>query len=88
MSEIADLSARRWQTATEPHQVRPVDALRQVASQIEAGEIDASHVIICVGIEEDHAVQSQWFQAGDFALFAQIGLLERIKAAMIPSIQS
>lgn len=88
MSEIADLSARRWNTATEPHQIKPADALRQVARQIEAGEVEADHVIICVGTERDNAVQAQWFQAGSFALYAQLGLLERIKAAMIPTVES
>ncbi len=82
MSEIADLSARRWEVANGPDAHKPVDALREAIRQIEAGEMKADHVIICFGGETDTHVITDWLQAGTFNSHAQSGLLERVKLGM------
>lgn len=86
MSEITDLSARRWQKATTSDEVQPMDALRQAMREIDTGETPASHVIVCVGHVTDEGVKTDWFQAGELNLFGQLGLIERVKADILAGV--
>jgi len=88
VSEIADLSARRWQKANTSNEVQPMDALEQAIREIKAGETTASHVIVCVGNVTDSGVQTVWFQAGELNLFGQLGLIERVKADLLAGVIS
>lgn len=87
MSEIADLSERRWQKAAAPDELKPVDALRQAIREIEAGTIDADHLLICIGaVDGEGGVSTDWLQAGPLNLYGQLGLLERVKGLIVESV--
>ena len=78
MSEVADLSARRWAANGDPEAQSPLTALAEARRQLEAGEIEAEHVIIIYGhIDESGASQTGYFQAGTFNEFGQVGLVQR-----------
>jgi hypothetical protein len=79
MSDMVDLSARRWDQEDNPAKHAPMDAIKAAVREIEAD--GAAHVIVCIAHEgENGAVSGSWYQAGSYTLHGQIGMLERIKA--------
>lgn len=86
MSNVTDLTARRWQQGGDSTEHKPVDALREAIRQIEAGEIAAEQVFIAIaGRCEDcgDTTQTTWLTAGSFPKLAVIGLMESAKANFI-----
>ena len=84
MSEISSLVERRWQGDSDTRAHKITDMLRVAIAQIERGEIDADHAILCMGkVSDENAITTDWLQAGQFSPFAQLGMLERIKLAII-----
>lgn len=79
MSEPISFAARRWEKGDGrpgSHSVR--EALEVALARIDSGELDAKHIIICVGLsdDEDGGSNCAYFQAGPFNHFAQMGLLD------------
>jgi hypothetical protein len=83
MTDITDLSARRWQNVSDPEAHKPIDALRETIRQIEAGEVEADHVVICLGATKDGAAVTDWLQAGTFDVYGQRGLLDTVRMFML-----
>lgn len=86
MSDVVSLTERKWNSnsAVDAHTV--LDMLRVAIAQIERGEIEASHAILCLGhVTDENGASTDWLQAGKFDAFRQLGLLERVKMAIIDS---
>lgn len=84
MTEPVSFAEAKWKRETDTRKHSVVDMLTVAIAQIERGEIDADHAFLCVGsITEENAVNTNWFQAGKFNAYAQIGLLERCKLDLI-----
>lgn len=84
MSEPIDINARRWANGPNRNDAyKPADALREALRQVEAGEVPADHVIICMGASVDGSNVSTWLQAGRFDTFQQYGLMDRIKLGLM-----
>jgi hypothetical protein len=76
VSEISDLSARRWRDRPDPNDHTPVEALRAALRAVERGEIDPEHIIVGWSGDDDRV---GYYQSGKLDHYASIGLLERIK---------
>jgi hypothetical protein len=74
-----ELGARRWKANDNPNAHKPVDALRRMIEDIEAGKHDPTHIAI-VFIEPDETIG--WYQAGSATAWAQVGLLFGAAQAM------
>lgn len=78
MTEPISLAARKWGRDTNPANHQPQVALHEALRQLEAGEIEADHVMVIHGYHDD-AGKSQvgYLQAGKFSELEQCGLLAR-----------
>lgn len=79
MTEPVDFAAARWSRGGGSDKHRPIDALREVIRQIEAGEIEPDHVIVVIGSISEDLANTDWLQAGSFDVYAQRGLLDLVK---------
>ena len=80
MSKPVSLARHRWDNGDgKPgsHSVR--ECLEVMLAKLNAGEIEADHVVIAHGrIREDGAVNDGYMQAGKLDPYGQIGLLYRV----------
>ena len=85
MNEPVSLEEARWAKDNNVRAHNVAACLRVALAQIERGEIEADHVVVCFGVsnEETGSITTDWLQAGKFSGFAQLGLLERIKMAIV-----
>lgn len=81
--EPVDLAAKRWEAATSCRGLPPVDALKAALRAIESGDLNPDHVLVACGCVDDAGkISTRVFSAGDFHLYAQLGLLQRAKATI------
>lgn len=79
MSDIVQLGARRFDPNSETKDTKPRDALLAALEAIDSGEIEAAHVIVCVGHRDENGYHTDHFyQGGTFNNFGQLGLLHTI----------
>ena len=85
MSEPVSLEQKRWERENDTRSHSVVSMLRVAIGQIERGEISPDHAILCMGAhaEDTNVVSTDWLQSGQFSLFAQLGLVERVKMSII-----
>jgi hypothetical protein len=70
--------ARRWEKDTDPKSHPPVTALREALRQLEAGEIEAEHIMVVHAHHDSDGVSHVGFlQAGKFCELAQVGMMQR-----------
>lgn len=78
---VDDFAARRWQKVSDPNQHQPIDALKAVIRDIEAGDLKPHHVVIvwCADDGEgDAAGTTGFYQGGKLSgYFGALGLLTR-----------
>lgn len=79
MSETVSLAQRRWESKRDPAAHSPRDMLVEAIRQIDEGEIDAEHMILCYGSENEDEASYGWLQAGPFRTLAMVGLVEVVK---------
>lgn len=82
MTDVTDLSARRWAMKPDVSEHSPVAALKEAIRRIENGEVSADHVIIVMGSISDGEAVTEWVQAGKFDVFGQRGLICGVQMAM------
>ena len=85
MVDIVDLASRRWARGDRrPEAHSPRDALVETLRQIDAGEFDPAHVIVCIAVNEpgefDHG--TRYMQGGSFPYHGQVGLLSVVRGMM------
>lgn len=83
MSEITSLSARRWAKDSDPNKFTPREVIVEALRQLDAGEVEAEHVIVVHGWYDPAGVSNTgYFQGGEFRHLEGIGLLHRAIALM------
>lgn len=81
---VESLTEARWNRLKDTRDHTAADALRVALANVERGDIKVDHVVICFGaVSTENAATTDWFQAGEFSAFEQLGLLERVKIAII-----
>lgn len=83
---VTTLDEARWNRETAVGASDVPTMLRVLLGRIERGEVDATHVICCVGTKcEGGAVEATFLQEGGFSPFEQMGLLARIQQILFVS---
>lgn len=78
MSEPVSLTARKWQRDTNPKSHAPETALREALRQLEAGEIQADHIMVIHAHHTELGVSHVgYLQAGKFSELEQCGMMLR-----------
>jgi hypothetical protein len=85
MSDIVDLSARRFAAAADTTDTRPIDALREALRRVEQGELDPSNVIVTCLLDEGNEDSVQCIHGGPASCNERIGMLYRAQAMLLPS---
>ena len=85
MVDIVDLASKRWARGDRrPEAHSPRDVLVETLRQIDAGEFDPAHVIVCIATEHDDEFDSgtRYLQGGSFPYHGQVGLLSAVRGMM------
>ena len=85
MTDIVDLSARRFAAAKNASETRPIDALREALRRVEQGQLDPSNVIITCLIDEGDEDSVECLHGGPASCNERIGMLYRAQAMLLPS---
>lgn len=84
LSKVSSLVERRWNNSDDTRAHTVTDMLRVAIAQIERGDMNPAHAILCMGhVSDDNAITTDWLQTGQFNGFEQLGLLERIKVSIL-----
>jgi hypothetical protein len=75
-----EISARRWTNNTDTNAHKPIDALKAMVRDVEAGKHSPKHIIITF-VDEDGTLG--WYQAGSFDEWASVGMLHNAAHHMI-----
>lgn len=85
MVDIVDLASKRWARGDRrPEAHSPRDVLVEALRQIDAGEFNPAHVIVCIATDHDDEFDSgtRYFQGGSFPYHGQVGLLSAVRGMM------
>lgn len=78
MTEIVSFAARKWASNTDPNAYSPRDMLVEALRQVDAGDLDAHHMVLVVAHKDEASPTGQttgYMQAGSYAPLAALGLL-------------
>lgn len=85
MTDVVDLSARRFAAAKDASETRPIDALREALRRVENGDLAAESVIITCLVSEGDEDFIQCIHGGPASTNERIGMLYRGQAMLLPS---
>lgn len=75
---VDELARRRFDQSRNPNDHRPLDALKAMVADIEAGELDVRHVVICYQRSDDENRDCGYYQAGEAKVAESIGICTRV----------
>lgn len=82
MSGVTDLGAARFGRGYRPSQHKPRDVLAAMLKDIDEGNLDPTHVIVCYAVEDDTDGSCGFYQGGKLPFLGQLGMLSRISYFM------
>lgn len=86
---VDDLAEMRWEKANAASDLPAVDALRRAIAEHESGALSLKHAIVVYASDPEKGKESDgvgFFQAGEYRLVHQIGLLEYAKGALLANL--
>lgn len=82
--DVVSLAARRWERSDgNPASHTPIDCLEKVLADLRDGSVSADHVVVILGTDSVENGNNQYYQAGSFSAYAQLGLLQHTLALML-----
>lgn len=82
---MSELTARRWDKGSGlPSSHKPREALEVALHRFDSGEWPADHIIVVFGhIDAEGGGIASFTQAGDFNVYAQLGLLRSAQGLIL-----
>lgn len=75
-----DFLAKRWDTKDNPKDLKPIEAVKALLRDMEAGK-PVDHVMILVWADGPEG-GTGWYQAGNLDSLSQLGMLTRLQIQM------